>query len=204
VKTRRQIRLTYANVVATVALFAALGGSSYAAVSITGTQVRDASLSGRDVRNGSLTTGDVRDQSLLARDFKAGQLPAGPEGGRGPEGPTGQQGPNGPEGPIGQQGPIGPQGLQGERGLPGISAYEIVSSESTFSSDNFRNATADCPSGKVAIGGGARLFGSGDGIALSASDPSQDGSSWFAEAHEIVSSADTWSVAAYAICAKVG
>jgi hypothetical protein len=31
-----------------VALFAALGGSSYAAVAITGQQVRDGSLSGRD------------------------------------------------------------------------------------------------------------------------------------------------------------
>jgi hypothetical protein len=192
VKTKRRIRLTYANVVASIALFAALGGSSYAAISITGKQVRDASLSGRDVRNGSLTTGDVRDQSLLARDFKAGQLPVGPEGGRGPEGP------------IGQQGPIGPQGLQGERGLPGISGYQIVTSKSPFSSDTFKSATADCPSGKVAIGGGASGFGSIAGIAVHTSGPSADGSSWTAGAQEVVSSAATWSVGAYAICASVG
>jgi hypothetical protein len=48
-KCRRRIRLTYANVPAGVALFAALGGSSHAAVAITGQQVRDGSLSGRDV-----------------------------------------------------------------------------------------------------------------------------------------------------------
>jgi hypothetical protein len=186
VNKKRRIRLTYANVVASIALFAALGGSSYAAVSITGKQVRDASLSGRDVRNGSLTTGDVRDQSLLARDFKAGQLPVGAGGDQGP------------------QGPIGPQGLQGERGLPGISGYQIVTSESSFSSDSIRSATADCPTGKVAIGGGGRVFGSGDGIALNASDPSQDGSSWSVDAHEIVSNAGPWSIAAYALCAEVG
>ncbi len=191
-KNKRRIRLTYANVVASIALFAALGGSSYAAISITGKQVRDASLSGRDVRNGSLTTGDVRDQSLLARDFKAGQLPVGPAGDRGAQGPTGPQG------------PIGPQGLQGVPGGPGISGYEIVTSESPFSSDPGRGATADCPTGKVVIGGGGRVFGSVDGIALFASDPSMDGSSWSAEAREIVSNAGDWSVMALAICAKVG
>ena len=71
----RQIRLSYANVVATLALFAALGGSSYAAIAVTGAQVRDGSLTGRDVRNSSLTGKDVRNQSLLAQDFRAGQLP---------------------------------------------------------------------------------------------------------------------------------
>jgi len=76
VKRRRQVRLTYANVVASLALFVALGGSSYAAVSITGKEVRDGSLTSRDVRN----------HSLLARDFKAGQLPRGPKGNPGPAG----------------------------------------------------------------------------------------------------------------------
>jgi TRAP-type C4-dicarboxylate transport system permease large subunit len=47
-KSKRRSPLTYANMVASVALFAALGGSSYAAVAITGQQVRDGSLSGRD------------------------------------------------------------------------------------------------------------------------------------------------------------
>jgi hypothetical protein len=106
-KGKRGIRLTYANVVASVALFAALGGSSYAAVAITGQQIRDGSLSGRDVRNASLTTSDVHDQTLLARDFKRGQLPAG------------QAGPQGPKGDPGLKGDAGPQGARGEPGTPG-------------------------------------------------------------------------------------
>jgi hypothetical protein len=97
-KPKRSIRITYANVVATVALFAALGGSSYAAVAITGKQVRDGSLSGRDVHNASLTGRDIRDASLLAADFKSGQLPAGPKG---------EPGPRGEPGPAGDQGPAG-------------------------------------------------------------------------------------------------
>jgi hypothetical protein len=38
----------------------------------------------------------VRDSSLLAKDFKAGQLPAGPQGPQGETGATGLQGPAGP------------------------------------------------------------------------------------------------------------
>jgi hypothetical protein len=90
-------RLTYANVVATLALFVALGGSSYAALTITGRNVRNSSLTGKDVKNNSLTgsdvkrlkSGDVSDGSLLAKDFKAGQLPAGAKGDKGDKGDSG-------------------------------------------------------------------------------------------------------------------
>lgn len=100
-KPKRTFRITYSNVVATLALFAALGGSSYAAVAITGKQVRDGSLSGRDVHNGSLTGQDVREASLLAGDFKPGELPAGPQGPKGDPGPRGEQGLPGPAGEPG-------------------------------------------------------------------------------------------------------
>lgn len=98
---KRRIRLTYSNVVASIALFAALGGTSYAAITVTGAQVRDNSLSGRDVRNSSLTGRDVRDQSLLAQDFKQGQLPAGPQGTPGAPGPKGDTGAKGDQGEPG-------------------------------------------------------------------------------------------------------
>jgi hypothetical protein len=107
-KGKLRIRLTYANVVASLALFAALGGTSYAAITITGAQVRDGSLSGRDVRNATLTGRDVRDGSLFARDIKAGQLPAGPKGDPGPQGPKGDKGEPGPPGPQGPKGDPGP------------------------------------------------------------------------------------------------
>ena len=82
-------------VVALVALFVALGGSSYAALTVTGKNVKNSSLTGKDVRNNSLTgkdvknlaSGDVKDRSLLAKDFKSGQLPAGAQGIQGPAGP---------------------------------------------------------------------------------------------------------------------
>src|SRR5215210_7333795 len=88
--------LSYANVMATVAVFVALGGSSYAALTITGKNVKNSSLTGADIKNSSLTTSDVKNRSLLARDFKTGQLPAGPKGDQGPKGDKGDRGDPGP------------------------------------------------------------------------------------------------------------
>jgi type VI protein secretion system component Hcp len=84
-------RLTYANVVSTVCLFVVLGGSAYAAASITG----------RDVKNGSLTGTDIKDHSLHARDFAPGELPRGPIGPKGDPGPAGAQGDPGRDGVSG-------------------------------------------------------------------------------------------------------
>jgi hypothetical protein len=101
VLAKLRARLTYANVVATLALFVALGGSSYAAITITGKDVKNSSLTGKDIKNSSLTTSDVKNRSLLAQDFKAGQLPAGPKGATGDIGPRGPVGPStGPAGGV--------------------------------------------------------------------------------------------------------
>ena len=94
--------MTYANLMATLAVFIALGGSSYAALTITGKNVRNSSLAGKDVKNSSLTgkdvknssltTSDVKNRSLLAADFKAGQLVAGAAGPAGANGKDGNAG----------------------------------------------------------------------------------------------------------------
>lgn len=102
---KRFLRLpSPAMVVACIALVVAMGGTGYAALTITGKNVKDSSLTGRDVRNNSLTgadvknltSDDVRDFSLLANDFKTGQLPAGPQGPKGDPGAAGADGPPGP------------------------------------------------------------------------------------------------------------
>ncbi|HEY1357037.1 MAG TPA: hypothetical protein VGF21_01915 [Thermoleophilaceae bacterium] len=62
--SRIKQHLTYANVTATLALFIALGGSSYAALHITGRQIRNNSVTGKDIRNNSLTGRDVREKRL--------------------------------------------------------------------------------------------------------------------------------------------
>ena len=98
---------------ATIAVFIALGGSSYAALKVTSANVRNNSLKSADVRNNTLKSVDVKDNSLLAKDFQAGQLPAG---GQGTQGAAGPQGPEGPQGPQGERGAAGADGATGPRG----------------------------------------------------------------------------------------
>jgi hypothetical protein len=110
-------RLTYANVMATIAVFVALGGSSYAAVRITGKQVADSSLTGRDIKNGSVTGADVKNRSLRALDFKRGQLPRGT---------TGPQGLQGPKGDNGDPGVPGSARAYGEVAIDSSGNYALV------------------------------------------------------------------------------
>ena len=85
-------KLSYANVMATIAVFIALGGSSYAAVKVSGKNVKDRSLTALDVKKGSLTTTEVRNGTLLRRDFAAGQLLGGTQGPKGDKGDKGDTG----------------------------------------------------------------------------------------------------------------
>jgi hypothetical protein len=59
-------RLTYANVMSTLAVFIVLGGSSYAAATISGSSIKDRSISGRKLRHNTVT-GYVIRESTLAR-----------------------------------------------------------------------------------------------------------------------------------------
>ena len=79
-------------VVALIALFVSLGGTGYAALKVTGKNVKNSSLTGKDVKNSSLMGKDVRNRSLAAKDFKPGQLPAGPKGATGGQGRQGLPG----------------------------------------------------------------------------------------------------------------
>jgi hypothetical protein len=56
--------LSYANVMATAAVFIALGGSSYATLKITGADVRDRSLTYRDLKRNTLGGSRVKESRL--------------------------------------------------------------------------------------------------------------------------------------------
>ena len=94
-----------AHLVGFLALFVALGGTSYAAVALPAGSVGTSQL-----RNGSVTSAKVRDGSLVRRDLAPGTLDFALKSIRGPSGPPG---------PAGSQGPAGATGAQGPRGLQG-------------------------------------------------------------------------------------
>ena len=57
-------RLTYANVMSTLAVFIALGGSSYAAVKLNGTSIKDRTIAGKKLRHNTLTGRQIRESRL--------------------------------------------------------------------------------------------------------------------------------------------
>jgi hypothetical protein len=61
---RLRKNLTYANVMATLAVFIALGGSSYAALTITGRDVVNRSLTYKDLKRNTLGSSRIRESRL--------------------------------------------------------------------------------------------------------------------------------------------
>jgi len=106
-----RLRPSPAIILSLLALFVALGGTSYALT-----------VGSAQVTNNSLTSADIKDGSLRARDFARRELAArtaGSPGAAGPQGATGAQGEAGAPGAAGAQGGQGPQGLAGEPGTKG-------------------------------------------------------------------------------------
>jgi hypothetical protein len=94
----------YASVTATLALVVALGGTGYAATklprnSVGSSQIKKAGVAGSDIRSNAVTSPKVKNGSLLSKDFKAGQIPAGPKGAPGAPGTPGTKGDAGAIGP---------------------------------------------------------------------------------------------------------
>lgn len=90
---------SYANITASIALFLALGGTAFAAIVVTGANVRNSTLTGLDVKNYTLGTADL--SAAAKRSFKGATGPAGATGITGLRGPTGPTGPKGDTGANG-------------------------------------------------------------------------------------------------------
>jgi hypothetical protein len=124
------------NTIALVALFVALGGTTYAAsTALIGTNT----VASPQVVNGSL---QAKDLSAKARSaLKADRGARGLVGARGARGPTGAQGTQGAQGPRGVQ---GIQGIQGPQGLSGPArAYAVVAADGTVNAALSKNITVN-------------------------------------------------------------
>lgn len=146
-----------------MALLVALGGTSYAALVITGKSVRDGSLTGKDVKNRSLTAADLRQPAGL----RSGEALPGPQGARGPQGAQGAQGAQ------------GTQGLPGNPGTPGAAgATDVVVRQgpiATIAAGTSQFLDVSCQSGERATGGGGSNNGNGVFLKQSYPEPLNDG-----------------------------
>jgi hypothetical protein len=99
-------RLTYANVIATLALFLVLGGGAYAATQLPRNSVGTGQLKPEAVTAGKIAK-KTRNQLQGAR---------GPAGAQGPQGKTGAKGTTGAKGATGAKGDTGARGPAGTDG----------------------------------------------------------------------------------------
>jgi hypothetical protein len=130
-------------ILAFVALLVALGGTSYAAITlpknsvgtkqlkknaVTSAKIKRGAVTRSDIRNGAVNSAKVADGSLMATDFKAGQLRAGP------------------------QGPPGPPGAPGKDAFGTLTYVAGPSTALTANDETYVEAI--CPAGTVVTGGG--------------------------------------------------
>jgi hypothetical protein len=194
----RRLFSRHTTVVAYLALFAALGGSAYAAVTVTGKQIKDGTVTAKDVKNRSLGAGELSQGAIASLSGDRG--PAGPQGAPGPQGIPGEQG---LPGPIGETGAPGPQGDQGP---PGLSQIEYKASEGVgVGKGQTVPDRVNCSSGKSVLGGGAAQFPSGGAMRIVSSAPGgefADSTGWSVQVHNAGDS--SFSAYTWAVCAKIG
>jgi len=198
--TARHIR---AHSVSYLALFVALTGSAYAAVSV----------SGRDVVNGSLTGSDVRPNALTDELLQASAISSARRGPRGPRGPRGLRGPTGLQGPPGVPGAAGPAGTSG---FQVVTATVVNPADVEDTSPDTKYGDVRCPAGLGAIAGGG-LIAAVDSVGQPDRSPlvhiresyklapaPPESSGWrVIGLEELGGFDDQWSVTTYAYCATL-
>jgi hypothetical protein len=157
-------RPSAAMVVACVALAIALGGTSYAAISLPAN---------------SVGTKQIKDRAVTKKKISARTI-AGLRGARGARGLAG------PAGPAGAGGAAGPAGAAGAVGPPGPVALAYIDSGPwSLLAGAQRTEQAYCPLGWSATGGGAIASSKAAGVTINSSDqlglphwPLDPGSGW--------------------------
>jgi len=172
--------LSFSNVIACLALFIALGGTVYAAGKINGKQIKKSSLPGNRLKPNSIPANRIKPNSLTDAQVKAGSL-------------TGGQ--------IKSNSITGDQ-IDEQTLTVSAASLSNVQYESTTLELSWKTApaTANCPSGMYAIGGGATLSDEDAGF-VNSSGPSPLRTGWTATGYSWQESGPTMTVTA--ICVAV-
>jgi hypothetical protein len=178
-------------VIALIALFVALSGASYAAVSlprnsvgplqlkpnaviaakinanaVTAAKIAAKAVTAAKIAPSAVDSTKVKNGSLLSADFAADQIPPGPKG---------------------------------DPGTPGVSGLQLVSGTAQTGTGN-HSATATCPTGKKAISGGYNTSGiSGTPTITITQAAVQDGDLVYQVDGRI--SSGSWNLTARVVCA---
>lgn len=162
--------LSFSNVVACLALFIALGGTVYAAGKINGKQIKKSSLPANRIKPKSIQANRIKPKTLTGNQVKPDSL-------------TGTQ-------------------IDEKTLTVSAAALANVQYESTTLELSWKTApaTANCPSGMYAIGGGATLSDEDSGT-VNSSGPSPLRTGWTATGFSYQESGPTMTVTA--VCVTV-
>jgi hypothetical protein len=214
---RLKRHLSFANVVSCLALFMALSGVAYAAKTIVKTQnLVNGAVTTAKIRNGAVTTGKLRNggvtgQKIAPATIGSDQLANGSvrSGQLGGQVVTEAKIKNGAV----TESKLGTGAVSSGKLSPTFLAQLLknvtyVTETSENDSADEKSVTAKCPSGKEAIGGGARINSSAKvAVAVNASYPLVDSNNgrvgWIAGGRETPEENENWQVVAYAICAEL-
>ena len=213
--------LSVANVLSVAALFVALGGSAYAAAKLGAGQVKAVNIAKEAVtqqklRASAVTSGKIANGQVNNRDLANGAVSGNKLGkeavksnkiakkavtatGLGPEAVTNAKLKNEAVSQAKLASSLYSQ-------LVKNISYVTATSLSNGNEDE-KTVTAECPSGKEAIGGGARINGANKTTVVNETAPALAGNGahfgWYASGREITAEANPWSVSAFAICAQL-
>jgi len=177
-------RLTYSNVMATTAVFVALGGTSYAAITLPRN-----SVGSNQIRSQAVRSSDIRDRTIAVRDISR-------------EARSSLKGERGPQGLRGPQGPAG--------SVTTVNGNIVVRTNVTYktesanvAADSTSQLTVQCDPGLKVIGGGFRKDAGSD-LSARESYPSNNNTAWTVfVGNDDVPPAPTGRYTVTAICADV-
>jgi hypothetical protein len=213
---RRTLAYARRHHLALLALFFAMGGTSYAAVTLPRNSVGTAQIKAEAVTLAKINSGALRSLKGAAgargpQGLQGDTGATGPQGLQGDTGATGPQGPTGATGTTGATGAAGPTGPTGPVGPTGVvGTITVRTGTESVPTGTEAEYSVGCNVGEVAVGGGASIgpdggVGSGvaNGVALETSRPNPasgtNPTGWFAIMQNTSGSSQTFTV--YVECA---
>jgi hypothetical protein len=180
-------RLTYANVMSSLAVFLVVAGGS----ALAATQLGKNTVGTKQLKKEAVT---------LAKIKKAAKNSL--------KGATGPAGPAGLQGKPGDRGLQGERGLQGPQGVPGVSELERVTGTTGSSTTSPKSLTVSCAPGKKILSSGFDIDGGSSGnqkeaaIDMAQVNPTLASATYEAY-NEKGAGAPAWTLNGIIVCAKV-
>jgi hypothetical protein len=174
-------------------------GSKIANGAVGASKLAEASVRSSALGGGVVTTGKIKDLAVTEGKLASNAVTASKIG----------------AGAV-DTGKLGKESVTGEKLSSGLLGqlvknviYPTAVTSITDDTTEEKSATAECPAGREAIGGGARITGAEvKGVAITQSAPSANlvtgkTSSWFGQAREIVPETKPWAIEVHVICAEL-